>query len=356
MENGVINVARMMDPRAWEVHVACLTRRGAFAERLPNPANTVVLGKTSGFSLGAVRALRRHIARIQPAVIHTHNLGPLIYAALATLCGRACPILHGEHSQLTDEERTPKRLRQRRWLYRCCRKVHTVSHGQRDELLALGFSPKKITVIVNGVDTKRFSPGNRSIARVQLGLRADALVIGIVGRFGPFKRHAALIEAFERLADEMPALELLIVGGGGPEADHVANQVAHSAHRDRIHLAGFQNEPLEFYRTMDLLAVPSINEGLSNAVLEAMACGVPVLAHAVCGNAEVVTHGADGFVARLDTTVELCAQLKLALKDPQRLQTCGVNARHKITEGFSLENMVAGYAALYREITGDELR
>lgn len=105
---------------------------------------------------------------------------------------------------------------------------------------------------------------------------------------------------------------------------------------------------------MDLLVVPSVNEGLSNAVLEAMACGLPVLAHAACGNAEVIAHGADGFVARLDTTADLCAQLKLAVRDPQALQTCGANARRKIAEHFSLENMVAGYVALYREIAGDD--
>src|SRR5438067_2014461 len=135
MENGVVNVARALDPREWEIHVACLERRGAFAERLPEPANVVVLGKTGGFSLNVPR---------------------------------------------------------------------------------------------------------------------DALVAGIVGRFGAFKRHAALIAAFETLAAEFPTLHLLVVGGGGPESENVARQVGVSLYRERIHLAGFQSDPLPFYRAMNL--------------------------------------------------------------------------------------------------------
>ena len=174
MENGVVNMARALEPRGIQMHIACLERRGAFAERLPLPARVEVMGKTRGFSGKAVGRLAREISRVEPALVHTHNLGPLIYSSLATAFGLRCAMVHGEHSQLTPEERQPRRLRQRRWLYHACRAIHTVSRGIRDELLALGFPPDRLTVVANGVDTERFAPGDQATARETLGLPAHA--------------------------------------------------------------------------------------------------------------------------------------------------------------------------------------
>lgn len=348
MENGVANLARALAPRGIETHVACLERRGPFAERLPAPELVAVMGKSGGFSPHAALRLSRHIARIRPIVVHTHNLGPLIYTSLATLGGLRCPIIHGEHSQLTAEEREPRRLRQRRVLYRACRAVHTVSQGIRAELLALGFPSARLTLITNGVDTARFAPGDRAAARRALGLPAEALIIGIIGRFGPYKGHAVLLEAFEQLTSRYPSAHLLIVGGGGSEEARIAAQAARSAHRERIHLAGFQPDPLRSYQALDLLAIPSTNEGLSNAALEAMSCGVPVLANTGCGHEQIITSGADGLIASLHTPAALAAQLAALLADPAILPTFRTSARQTIEARFSLTGMVDAYERLYR--------
>jgi glycosyltransferase involved in cell wall biosynthesis len=350
MENGIVNVARALDPAAFETHVCCLERRGKFAERLPRTENVSVLGKTSGFSWPATLRLRREISRTKPHVVHTHNLGPLIYGALASGLGFARPILHGEHAELTPDELTPRRLRQRRILYRCCRKIHTVSHALRDHLAALGFPASKLTVIANGVDTTRFTPGDRVDAKRTLGLPADSLVLGAVGRFGPHKRHAVLIDAFGALARQFTGAHLLIVGGGGPEEEAVSRQASESEAAQRIHLTGFQNDTCAHYRAMDLLVVASVNEGLSNALLEAMACGVPALAHLACGNSEAITDGADGFVADLGTPEKLHAHVHEALADPARLVEMGRRAREKVLASFSLDRMIAGYARVYRDL------
>ena len=103
---------------------------------------------------------------------------------------------------------------------------------------------------------------------------------------------------------------------------------------------------------MDLLVVPSVNEGMANAVLEGMACGVPVLAHRICGNSEMITHGTDGFVADLDTAGKLHAQLEQIVAEAPRLRTIGAAARRTAVERFSLMNMVQDYARLYRELAG----
>lgn len=350
MENGVANLARGLQPTGFSTHVCCLERAGAFAERLPGTVGLSVLGKGPGFSLQTVFALARVIGRLRPDLIHSHNLGPLIYGGLAACGGVWRPILHGEHAELNPEELSPRRLRQRSFFYRCCRRIHTVSNSLRDHLQRLGFPGRKLEVVVNGVDTIRFTPASREAARRHLNLPAAGTIVGIVGRFGPFKQHTLLIDAFARVARHRPDLHLLVVGGGGSERDRVTQQARTSEAAERIHLVGFQSEAAPCYQAMNLLVVPSTNEGLSNALLEGMASGIPALCHDACGNREVVSHGEDGLVFDLRSAEDLAARLDEAVADLPRLNEMGRQARAKMLAHYSLEVMVQNYARLYREL------
>lgn len=350
MENGIVNMARALEPRGCEIHITCLERRGAFADRLPHPDRVSVLGKTSGFSPRAAFRLAGLLTRLRPDVIHSHNLGALIYASLATGGGRRGALLHGEHSQLTADELSPRRLRQRRWLYRACRAIHTVSHPMRDELLALGFPAEKISVIPNGVDTAHFAPGDRHAARRALGLPEDALAIGIVGRFGPYKRHTVLLAAFDEIAPRFPAAHLVIAGTGGGEEAAIRARVLASPHAARIHWLGFQSDPRACYQALDLLAIPSVNEGLSNVALEAMSTGIPALANRGCGHERIITSGLDGVIADLSTSALLATQLAEWLAQPERLVDFGQKARSKMLGHFSIDSMAEAYADLYHAV------
>lgn len=350
MENGIVNLARRLPSDRFATRICCLERPGAFAARLPASVPVDTLGKKDRFSVRAVRRLVQLVRASPPDVVHTHNLGPLIYAGLARFAGMRAPILHGEHAQLAPHELRFKRLWQRRLLYHGVHRIHTVSHALRDDLARAGLPASKIDVVVNGVDTDRFVPADKAAARRQLGLPTDALVLGIVGRFGPFKRHALLVDAFARLSSARKDIHLLIVGGGGPEESRVRQQAAACPAAERIHLAGLQQDMRPWYQAMDLLVVPSTNEGLSNAVLEAMACGVPALCHSACGNAEVITPGDDGLLANIDSAEQLADLLETALKDRARLAEMGGKARAKAASAFSIDKMVKAYERLYEAV------
>ncbi|HAL71615.1 MAG TPA: hypothetical protein DCP71_07565 [Verrucomicrobiales bacterium] len=354
LENGVVNVAQRLNGQGFDIHSACLRFRGDFAERMPEPDKVVVMGKTGGFSLKAVLALRKHIRKTQAEVIHSHNLGTLIYAALATLGGLTHPIVHGEHGQVQKQDLTPKRLAQRRWFFRLCHSVHVVSSSVRDNLQELGLDPqKKIVVTPNGVDSERFSPApDRAVAKQDLGLLGDAMVVGIVGRLVALKRHEMLFAAFEKLAPQWPRLRLLVVGDGGADRDHIIGLMKAHPYADRILWAGHQNDLPKYYRAMDLLAAPSEIEGLSNAVLEAMACAVPVLAHSACGNAEVIEDGLTGFLSDIHDANTLAACIESPLKDSALLARCGAGARETVLKRYSMEAMADCYRRLYRDAAG----
>ena len=221
MEIGVANVAKRLPEDEFEVHVCCLERGGAFVERLPHPERVTILHKLPGFSLRAAAGVARVIRRVGVDVVHSHNLGPLTYSVLATGLGLWRPILQGEHGVFQPGEDTPRRRLQRRWMNRCCRRIHTVSESLRRFLIEHGYPGETIVPILNDVDTERFKPLDRAAMRRCFGLPTEGQFVGIVRRFDPRKKHVLLIEAFNRGAARL--------------------------------------------------------EGLSNALLEAMPCGVPAL-------------------------------------------------------------------------------
>jgi glycosyltransferase involved in cell wall biosynthesis len=352
MENGVVNISQRLQGNGFDFHVACLRHKGDFSKRMAKPEQVVVMGKTSGFSLQTVLNLSRHIRAIQPDLVHSHNLGALIYAALATFGGIKPPVVHGEHGQLGASDTASKRLWQRRILFAFCRRVHVVSAGLRDHLHQWGLrSWHPIVATTNGVDTTRFAPegeGERDRTRKELGFDGTDQVVGIVGRLVAVKRHHMLLEAFTELADEFPRLHLLVVGDGGDGREGVITAMREHPLAARVHWVGHQDNLPRFYQAMDLLTAPSELEGLSNAVLEAMATGLPVLGHVACGNAELIQHGQNGLLSPLNSPRELAAAMRAALNDHSTLRKLGQAARESVLRDYSMEAMVSGYRRLYR--------
>ena len=354
MENGVVNMARQLAPRGINTHVACLRERGSFADKLPDPLAVTVLGKQAGFSKGSLVALARLIRQQRPAVLHTHNLGPLIYASLATLGGCTVPILHGEHGQIQPQDLSLRRLATRRLLYHCCHTVHTVSGSLLDSLRGLQMKSRRMTAITNGVDCDTFNPAeSRSRAREALGLPSGVgATLGIVGRFVALKRHRMLLEALVPVMQAHPQVHLVVVGDHGPERETIIAAMQEHPYHDRIHWLGMRSDMAACYQAMDLLVSPSEVEGLSNAVLEAMACGVPVLAHRACGNNEAIVSGSGGYLHDLPDAGSLARALDGILEEPSVLIEQGELARKRAVEHFSIAAMAGGSLRLYREIAG----
>ncbi|MBI3987307.1 MAG: glycosyltransferase [Lentisphaerae bacterium] len=353
LENGIVNVANRLDPARFRLGVFCLVREGAFRGRLPPRVEVVCLDKPPGLSPTTVVRLARRLRLWKPDIVHTHNLGPLLYGALAAAALPRTSLLHSEHRELMPDERTRPKLFLRRRLYRRCRRIHTVADSLRDRLIDLGFPSSRLVAIPNGVDTDRFVPGETAPARRRLGLPESGLVIGIAGALRPEKGHPLLLEAFTRLAPEFPDARLLIVGGG-PEEDRLRARIADSPEKERIRLTGHRDDMPDCYRAMNLMVLPSTAEGLSNAVLEAMACGIPVLASDVCGNGDAIEEERNGFLSRARTGDELARDLRSVLKREAAFPSLGQAARQTILARYSLNTMAEGYARLYGELIGGE--
>ncbi|MEZ5384362.1 MAG: glycosyltransferase [Prosthecobacter sp.] len=356
MEKQLVALMNKLGQGEFEFEVCCLRHAGVHAASL-NPVQVVhALEKPEGFRLEV--ALRLHkLIRRGFDLVHTHNLAPLIYASLATLGGVVCPIFHGEHSQFSPSDAKPWRLLQRQLLYRSCKAIHTVSSRQCDELSSMCITHPSIFPLINGVNTRNFQPAadasEKSVLRGALGVPwPESKLLGIVGRFGSFKRHLELIESFEKTAEAHPDWRLVIVGDGGPNKDRVLERMRNSAFASGMHWCGHQQNVAPYIKMLDLLVVASSNEGLSNVSLEALASGVPVLSNAVCGADEIILPGQGGWVKDISTVDRMVA----ALHDCVGLSTAELHfvghlGRRRAETLFSWDAMSQRYADHLRRLT-----
>jgi glycosyltransferase involved in cell wall biosynthesis len=354
MENIMVQVCNRLDPAEFEVTVCCLGASGPFAERLRPEVAVVSLGKPAGFRPATVRELRRIIRSNDIDLVHIHHLGGLIYVALARpLPRRLRPrLIHSEHIILHGDELSWRRRFQRTVLYRLASCVFTVSSQQLDQLRSLGLHHPRQFTLRNGVDGARFHPvarAGRGALREQLGLDPERFWIGKVARFAALKRHRELIEGFEAAAAGNPRLGLLLLGDNGEEKERVLARIAASPARDRIVWAGLQQDPVPWYQAMDLLVIASESEGMPNAALEAMSCGIPVLANEVCGIREVAGNGEYCRVEDLSTPERIASSLaRTAALSDIALAAAGEAARRHAETHLSLEAMIEQYHRLYR--------
>jgi sugar transferase (PEP-CTERM/EpsH1 system associated) len=214
--------------------------------------------------------------------------------------------------------------------------------------------PSKVTTIHNGVSLARFGQAGRLESRVRLGLPAEAPIIGTVGRLDPVKDQAGLIRAFATVRATHPEVLLVIAGDGPCRSD--LQQVARTlGQADRVRLLGIRDDIPAVMAALDIFALPSLGEGISNTVLEAMATGLPVIATRVGGNSELVEDGVSGVLVSCQDHGALATAMVAYVRDSELRRRHGGAGRERATRHFSLERMVQTYSDLYASLASRRL-
>jgi len=212
-------------------------------------------------------------------------------------------------------------------------------------------------VVYNGVDTERFRPQDRDGLRSRLGIAEDGRIIGVFASFKPQKNHFMLLHAFRRLLDDRPDARLLLVGGqlygnvGGTSEYHARMErlIDELGIRSRCTFLGNRNDVEQIYPVCDVTVLSSLYEGTPNALLESMACGVPVVATRVSDNAYVVKEGQTGFLVELGDNEGMAARLRTLLDDGALHERMGRDALDWVRSEFTTERLVKNTEAAYLE-------
>jgi len=294
------------------------------------------------------------IRTYRPHIVHSRNWGA-IEAIPAARLARVPVAIHSEHGYDLDMlSGLPKRRRVfRHAVYQMADAVFAVTRELRDYHARQAWvSPKRIRVIYNGVDTVRFCPRPelRTLLRRRFSLPEERFLVGTVGRMVPIKDHPTLLRAIGMLLNRGIDAHALFVGSG-PEFQHNQQLVeATSELRARVTFIGDSDEVPDLLNTLDAFALPSISEGMSNALLEAMAVGLPVIATRVGGNTEVIKEGRCGWLFEPGDAETLASCLALLASREELRRRYGSAAREQIVEHFSLKCMLDSYSRLYLEL------
>jgi sugar transferase (PEP-CTERM/EpsH1 system associated) len=354
-EHVVLQLIGGLDGEAFEHRIAALRGRDPALDQVPLPGGELLLAgdESSRFQFPLFR-LARLMRAWRPHVVHSRNWGTIEAIPAARLAGVPVAI-HSEHGYELDMlAGLPARRRLfRRATYGMADAVFAVTRELRDyHARQAWMHPDRIGVIYNGVDTQRFAPRPEDRIRVRegLGVPAGRFVIGTVGRMVPIKDHPTLLRAAEILVRGGADMHLLLVGAG-PELERNQQLVKESAVlADRVTFTGASGDVPNLLQSMDVFVLPSISEGMSNTLLEAMATGLPVIASAVGGTPEIVEEDRSGSLFRPGDAETLAARLKQLAGNEEFRRERGMTARRRAEERFSLKRMLEDYSQLYRTL------
>ncbi len=333
----------------FDVHVCVLTRPGPWSKLLEDAGIPVhYLGKRWKIDPLAYRKLVRLLRYFRPALVHTWIFAANCYGRQAAFQAGVPHVLAGE--RCVDRWKVWHELAVDRYLARRTDRIVTNSSGVVDFYAGHGIPADKFQVIPNGIDAAT-SPPARSRAEVlaELKLPDNAKLIGAVGRLWPQKGYKDLIWSAELLKVVRPDSHLLIIGEG-PQRMQLLRWRDSLGIADRVHFLGHRADVLDLLPHLSCFWIGSSYEGQSNAVMEAMNAGVPVVASDIPGNRDLVVDQQTGFLFPVGDRATLSRVTDRLLDDPQLAESLGQAGRARMRAHFSVEQMVDRHVELYRRV------
>lgn len=360
LENGLVNLINGMPATDYRHAIICTNGYSDFRARIHRPDVEIFsLDKREGKDLGIYFRLWRLLRRLRPAIVHTRNMATLELTVPAFFAGVPARI-HGEHGRdMLDLDGSSARHRRLRRLFQpfVNRYIALSQDLARYLTESVGVPPAKVSQIYNGVDTDTFrpAPAGRDPLPVEGFAGPDSIVVGTVGRMQPVKDQLALVEAFIQLLGTLPGgrdqLRLIIVGDG-PQRQRALDMLHGAGAGHLAWLPGSRADIPALLRCMDIFVLPSLGEGISNTILEAMASGLPVVASRVGGNPELVEEKGSGELFPAGDRAVLAEILQSLVNSAEKRRQYGQRGRQLAEQKFSMATMVAGYGAIYDELLG----
>lgn len=355
LENGIVNLINHMPSHAYRHAVLAMTEVTQFQQRIQrNDVEFISLGKPPGHGVWQYARLFKLFRELRPHIVHSRNLAALEVQAPAWAAG--VPVrIHGEHGRdmgdLDGNNVTYQRVR--RFYKPFVHHYTALSRDLADYLVdKVRVSPQKITQAYNGVDIERF----RSASAGPLAITgspfdpAQHWLVGTVGRMQAVKDQVMLVRAFVQALSLAPGLRAhmrLVMVGDGPMRSTAMELLAAANVAHLAWLPGERSDVADIMRGLHAFALPSLAEGISNTILEAMASGLPVVATAVGGNADLVLEGQTGYIVPATDSQAMARQLVALASDTDRARCMGQAARQRVAADFSMQAMVGTYQYVY---------
>ncbi len=337
-EKLLVEFARHADRTRFDVQVVSLGTRGVLADEIEACGCPVTaLAEPAGFRVGLFVGLARWLRRERIDVVHTHDNRPLIYGAGAARLARVRRVVHTQHGQSLRLSKRQARLVN--FMAGLTDHFACVSKDSAALAVEQGVSPRKVCIVWNGIDTTRF----------RFAPCASGPAVS-VGRLNPEKDHETLLRA-AALVVRADATFRLEIAGDGPCLPRLRDVTAELRLEKQVKFLGQVRDVPALLERSGLFVLPSVSEGVSLTLLEAMASGVAIVATRVGGNPEVVADGATGVLVPARDPAALAAAILRLRGDEGERRRLIVAGRERVERLFDVRRMVADYEALYEETT-----
>ena len=355
LENGLANLINHMPAASYRHAVLALTEVTEFRCRVQrDDVEFIALNKRPGQGFKMYPRLWRLLRQMRPAIVHTRNLGPL-EMQVAAAAARVSVRVHGEHGREVDDlDGSNRHLQRVRKIYAPF--VHrwvALSRDLENYLVhKIGIAPARVTQIYNGVDAQRFTPAGALPLAIP-GCPFDPArhwIVGTVGRMQAVKDQTLLARALVRALELQPALRAkvrLVMVGDGPLRAAAQATLDEAGAGALAWLPGARHDVADVMRGLNCFVLPSLAEGISNTILEAMSTGLSVIATRVGGNAELVDDGRTGAVVPPADVEALAQALVRSAGNAAEAAMQGQAGRLEVERRFSMQAMVAAYQGLY---------
>jgi glycosyltransferase involved in cell wall biosynthesis len=362
-ERQFTDLALALDQTRFELRIACLKQWGFFLKEFETRRIPVREFRIRSFYRPGTMAEQvrfgRHLRRERIQIVHSYNFYSNVFAVpAARLAGT--PVVIATIRDL-GIYLTPMRKRVQRLVCALADCVIVNADAIKRQLVSEGYAAARVAVIHNGVELTRFrdcSPHRQLHARY--GLPPDAPLVGVVGRLNRMKGLEDFLHAARRVATAVPAARFVIVGSGNTSTDTAPGEDTYLEElrrlagdlglADRVIFTGFRPDIPALLPGLTVSVLPSHSEGLSNALLESMAAGLPVVATDVGGTREAVMHGVTGLLIPSHEPEAIADGVIRLLRDPARAARLGRAARQRIHDEFSMSKMVAATESLYQRL------
>lgn len=334
----------------FDVHVCLLTSDGPYRELLESEDIPLhFINKKRKFDIGAYNRLKKCIQSIQPDLVHTWIFAANSYGRYAAIQSSVPRIVGGE--RCVDPWKRWHELSIDRYLAKRTDGIVTNSTGVVDFYESKGISREKFHVIPNGIELPDLGPVSemKRVLLEALELPSDTRLVGTVGRLWPQKRVKDLVWATDLLKCIRDDVHCLVIGDG-PHRWRLEKFRDQVEIRDRVHFLGERPDAREIISCLDCFWLASEYEGQSNAIMEAMAAKVPVVASDIPGNRDLVVDGQTGFLVAMGDRAAFAQKTEQLLNDPKLARQLGENARSRMETEFSISDMVRRHAEYYEQL------
>lgn len=340
-ETIVLEVCKSLAERSYYPIVGLLHDGWLNQQLLRHGIETIIIENKYPYDPVCFRRLIKTIYERNVSVIHSHEFMMNVYGALAARVTRR-PIIATIHGKNYYWEKRRRRTALRVMSYFATRTIAVSEDLKGFIVKRVGINANRISVIHNGIDISRYN-----LPKQENKLNITSPIIGTVGNLYPVKGHIYLLKAAKKIINEFPAATFIFIGKKTEYINELIKESDRLGLEKNVKFLGFREDVPELLSIMDVFAAPSLSEGISLAILQAMAAAKPVVATGIGGTPEIITHGKTGILVPSKDSDMLANNILLLLKNKDLANKLAYSAKEKVRDKFSIDYMVNNYINAY---------